>query len=80
MRSGVGRGAASRKQGGEGEGSEGLASTHTSTESSATRASIMASNAPVQWAQRHGSVYFTIVLPDVKEPTIDLQEDKLTFR
>ncbi len=40
----------------------------------------MASTAPVTWAQRNGSVYFTIVLPDVKEPTIDLQEDKLTFR
>jgi hypothetical protein len=38
-----------------------------------------AASAPIQWAQRHGSVYFTIVLPDVKDAAIDLREDKMIF-
>jgi hypothetical protein len=40
----------------------------------------MASTAPIQWAQRAETIYFTIVLPDVKDAKVDLQDDKLTFR
>jgi hypothetical protein len=39
----------------------------------------MTSNAPVQWAQRKGSVYFALMVPDVKDAKIELTEDKLVF-
>ncbi len=39
----------------------------------------MSSTAPIQWAQRNDSIYFTIVLPDVKDAKVDLTDDKLSF-
>jgi prostaglandin-E synthase len=35
--------------------------------------------APVKWAQRADSIYLTISLADVTEPSIDLTSNKLTF-
>lgn len=40
----------------------------------------MSGTAPVAWAQRKDSVYFTIKLPDVKEPKIELEGTTLKFR
>ena len=39
----------------------------------------MSSTAPIQWAQRKASVFFTILLNDVKDAKIDLSEDKMKF-
>ena len=35
--------------------------------------------APVKWAQRKDSLYVTISLPDVKDHTLDVTENKLVF-
>mmetsp|Transcript_6247 Transcript_6247/g.7855 ORF Transcript_6247/g.7855 Transcript_6247/m.7855 type:complete len:336 (+) Transcript_6247:218-1225(+) len=42
----------------------------------------MALTAPVKWAQRKGSIFLTIDLPDVDEKTakIELEDKKLTFK
>lgn len=36
--------------------------------------------APIKWAQRSDSVYLTIALPDVKDETINLSDEKLVFK
>lgn len=40
----------------------------------------MSGLAPIAWAQRKDSVYFTIKLPDVKDAKIDLDGNTLKFR
>jgi len=35
--------------------------------------------APIQWAQREDSLYVTISLPDIKDETITITDDKLQF-
>lgn len=37
------------------------------------------STAPITWAQRKGTVLFTIVLPDVVDSSVKLSEQKLSF-
>ena len=39
----------------------------------------MASNAPIKWAQRKDSIYLTIALADVKNESIQLTANTLTF-
>lgn len=39
----------------------------------------MTTQAPVVWAQRKASVYFTVNVPDVKDEKIVLTETNLTF-
>eukprot|EP00567_Pseudictyota_dubia_P000186 CAMPEP_0197464924 /NCGR_PEP_ID=MMETSP1175-20131217/64275_1 /TAXON_ID=1003142 /ORGANISM="Triceratium dubium, Strain CCMP147" /LENGTH=266 /DNA_ID=CAMNT_0043000927 /DNA_START=190 /DNA_END=989 /DNA_ORIENTATION=+ len=36
--------------------------------------------APIKWAQRSDSLYVTIALPDVKDETINLSDEKLVFK
>jgi hypothetical protein len=41
----------------------------------------MATNtAPIKWAQRTDNLYLTIAVPDVKDETITLSDDKLVFK
>jgi hypothetical protein len=37
-------------------------------------------SAPIEWAQRTESVYFTIKLPDCKDAKIELEANTLKFR